>query len=258
MIGKSAFAGCLVALVLGVGPFDRARAETFVEHNAEFRMQLDFVVPDAALRKFLPTGWGPNIATQGPAKDCNLRLIFIDRIDITRADGQPTGSSRLVYLAIPVKQSGSATAGQMIIAGLTTDPKDAPGPFGNYELATSHRMERSVAGGTAKDTMMEEHWEFAAASGERLEVHLKYERAPARKGANEVKFFSPTDPSSYQIFKIEQGIDIMRNATVPIRDRVQEFSYKAAGGRLGPLFDGTERVVSIDSFHWYNRGVYLP
>jgi hypothetical protein len=248
----------LVALALCAGPFDRARAETFVEHNAEFRMQLDFVVPDAALRKFLPTGWEPNIATQGPAKDCNLRLIFIDRIDITRADGQPTGSSRLVYLAIPVKQGGSTSAGQMIIAGLTTDPKDAPGPFGNYELATSHRMERSVAGGTAKETMMEEHWEFAAASGERLEVHLKYERAPARKGTNEVKFFSPTDPTAYQIFKIEQGIDIMRNATVPIRDRVQEFSYKAAGGRLGPLFDGTERVVSIDSFHWYNRGVYLP
>ena len=75
---------------------------------------------------------------------------------------------------------------------------------------------------------MEEHWEFAAASGERLEVHLKYERAPARKGASEVKFFSPTNPSSYQIFKVEQGIDIMRNATVKVRDRVKEFSYKAA------------------------------
>jgi hypothetical protein len=106
--------------------------------------------------------------------------------------------------------------------------------------------------------VMKEHWEFAAPSGERLEVHLKYERAPARKGANEVKFFSPTDPNTYQIFKIDQGIDIMRNATVPVRDRVKEFAYKAAGGRLGPLFDGTERVVSIDSFHWYNRGVYLP
>ena len=119
-------------------------------------------------------------------------------------------------------------------------------------------MERSVTGGNGKDTLMEEHWEFAAPSGERLEVHLKYERAPARKGANEVKFFSPTDPNIYQIFKIDQGIDIMRNATVPVRDRVKEFAYKAAGGRLGPLFDGTERVVSIDSFHWYNRGVYLP
>ena len=136
-----------------------------------------------------------------------------------------------------MKQSGSSTVGQMIIAGLTSEPKDAPGPFGNYELATTNRMDRSVTV-AGKDTLMEEDWEFVAASGERLEVHLKYERAPARKGGSEVKFFSPTNPSSYQIFKIEQGIDIMRNATVPVRDRVKEFSYKAAGGRLGPLFDG--------------------
>src|SRR5713226_10688016 len=124
MPGKPAFAGVALALVLGTvgGPANQARAETFVEQNAEFRMQLDFVVPDAALRKFLPAGWEPNIATQGPAKDCNLRLIFIDRVDITGADGAPVGSSRLVYLAIPVKQSGASNAGQMIIAGLTSDP----------------------------------------------------------------------------------------------------------------------------------------
>jgi hypothetical protein len=255
MGGRAAFAGLAVSLALGASV--PAQAETFVEHNAEFRMQLDFVVPDAALRKFLPAGWEPNIAAQGPAKDCNLRMIFIDRVDITGADGAPAGSSRLVYLAIPVKQSGSTTVGQMIIAGLTSDPKDAPGPFGNYELATTNRMDRSVTV-AGKDTMVKEDWEFVAASGERMEVHLTYERAPARKGGSEVKFFSPTNPSSYQIFKIEQGIDIMRNATVPVRDRVKDFSYKAAGGRLGPLFDGTERVVSIDSFHWYNRGVYLP
>ena len=249
----------VAALVLGAASTatQPARADTFVEQSAEFRMQLDFVVPDAALRKFLPAGWEPNIATQGPAKDCNLRMIFIDRVDITDEKGAPIGSNRLVYLAIPVKQSGSSTVGQMIIAGLTSDPKDAPGPFGNYELATTARMDRSL-NATGKDALMEENWEFVAANGERLEVHLKYERGPARKGGSEVKFFSPTNPSSYQIFKVEQGIDIMRNATVPIRDRVKEFSYKAAGGRLGPLFDGSERVVSIDSFHWYNRGIYLP
>ncbi len=260
MVGKAAVAGCAIFAVLCgfTDPTPQARAETFVEHSAEFRMQLDFVVPDAALRKFLPSGWEPNIATQGPAKDCNLRMIFIDRVDITGADGNPIGSNRLVYLAIPVKQSGSSTVGQMIIAGLTTEAKDVPGPFGNYELATSHRMERSLVGGAGKDTLMDEHWEFAAASGERLEVHLKYERAPARKNSAEVKFFSPTNPSFYQIFKIEQGLDIMRNATIKVRDRVKEFSYKAAGGRLGSLFDGSERVVSIDSFHWYNRGIYLP
>ena len=91
MVGRAA--GFAVALVLGcaIDISHQAFAESFVEQNAEFRMQLDFVVPDAALRKFLPAGWEPNIATQGPAKDCNLRLIFIDRIDITGADGAPVG-----------------------------------------------------------------------------------------------------------------------------------------------------------------------
>src|SRR5882757_1979729 len=123
----------------------RVQAQTFVEQSAEFRMQIDFVVPDAALRKFLPAGWEPAIATQGPAKDCNIRVIFIDRADITNAEGVPTGTSRLVYLAAPVKQTGTSNAGQMIIAGLTADAKEVPGPFGNYELASSHSMSRSLA-----------------------------------------------------------------------------------------------------------------
>ena len=134
----------------------------------------------------------------------------------------------------------------MIIAGLTTDAKDVPGPFGNYQLATTHKFDRAVGGGSGKDTLMEENWEFVSASGERLEVHLKYQRAAARKLTQEVKFFNPTNPASFQIFKVDSAIDIMRNATVPVKDRVTEFSYKASGGRLGPLFDGTEKVVSID------------
>ena len=51
----------------------------------------------------------PNVATQGPAKDCNVRMIFIDRVDITKQKGPATGSSRLVYLAVPVKQTGTST-----------------------------------------------------------------------------------------------------------------------------------------------------
>src|SRR5262249_60604962 len=129
MLRTPACVGVAAVLVLAA---PAAYAETFVEQSAEFRMQLDFVVPDAALKKFLPAGWEPNVATQGPAKDCNVRLIFIDRVDITNAEGNPTGTSRLVYLAVPVKQtSGGSAAGQMIIAGLTTEAQEAPGPFGN-------------------------------------------------------------------------------------------------------------------------------
>ena len=86
----------LRALLVGcalTGLATQAGAQTLVEHSAEVRMQLDFAVPDAALRKFLPAGWEPVVATSGAAKDCNLRMIFIDRVDITGADGAPTGSS---------------------------------------------------------------------------------------------------------------------------------------------------------------------
>ena len=75
-----------------------AAAQTLVEQSLEHRFQLDFHVPDAALAKLLPAGWEPSIATTGAAKDCNLRMIFIDRVDITKQDGSPAtpGSNQLV------------------------------------------------------------------------------------------------------------------------------------------------------------------
>jgi hypothetical protein len=126
MIGKSsaaAIAALLAACAL-------AHAETLVEQSAEARMQLDFHVPDAALKAMLPADVEPAIATAGAAKDANLRMIFIDRINVTAPDGAPVESGQMVYLAIPIKQAGSTAVAQMLIHGLTSDAKEAPGPFG--------------------------------------------------------------------------------------------------------------------------------
>ena len=103
-----------------------------------------------------------------------------------------------------------------------------------------------------------EDWEFAAAGGERMELHVEYERGPANKGGAEVKFFNPNDPSRFQIFKTDQAIDIMRNPTTRPPDHIRKFSYKAGGGKIAALFDGTEKVVSWDSFPWYIRTVSAP
>src|SRR4030081_3442227 len=77
-----------------------AFAQTVLEQAAEHRFQLDFRVNDAALAKMLPQGWETVIATQGPAKDANLRMIFIDRMAIIGGDGKPAArpTARLVYL----------------------------------------------------------------------------------------------------------------------------------------------------------------
>ena len=124
-------------------------AQTAVEYSSEARFQLDLRVPDAVLNSFLPPGWMPNIATQGAAKDANLRAVFIDRVTINAPDGKPIGkgSNRLVYLVAPVKDPTGANV-QLVIGGLTEDPADAPGPFGNYLRATTRKMQHFRGCGT--------------------------------------------------------------------------------------------------------------
>ena len=258
MVGKVAVGtvGALLVACAGGGWDRQAHAETLLEHSAEARMQLDFHVPDAALKAMLPDGWEPVVATAGAAKDANIRMIFIDRLDVTAPDGAPVATSQMVYLAVPIKQASTNTAGQMIVFGLTSDPKEAPGPFGVYETAATHHMQRSTT--AEAQTQTEESWEFTAASGEHMELHLKYERGAARQGSSETKFFSAANPANYQIFKVEQGLDIMRNATITVPDKVKEFQYKASGGKIAKLFDGTERVLSVDHLPWYARAIYQP
>jgi hypothetical protein len=229
------------------------------EHSAEVRLQLDFAVSDAAIRKILPVGWDTDVATSGGAKDCNLRMIFIDRVDVTGPDNAPKGSNQVVILEAPVKKSGGGLAGRMIVDGLTSDAKDAPGPLGVYRAATTSRMERSTRSVAGSPPQIIEDWDFAGPNGERMGLHLKYERGVPRKGDAEIKVFSGANPSLYHIARISQGLYAMRNATVPApRDLVAEFHYTASGGNLGSLFDGKERVISIDSIQWNTRAIYLP
>jgi hypothetical protein len=246
-----------LSAVVALAP--RANAQTMIEYSSEARFQLDLRVPDAALASYLPQGWSPNIATQGAAKDANLRAVFIDRVTINGPDGRPVGkgSNRLVYLVAPVKDPSGANV-QLVIGGLTEDPADAPGPFGNYLLATTHTMQRSTSA-AANGLLDSQDWVFVAAGGERLEMHIKYDRGGANKGnPAEVKFYSAKNPAFYQISKQEQVLDILRNVTTNPPDRVKEFSFKAGGGSYSKLFDGTEKVLSWDNILWINRTVSVP
>src|ERR1700674_3971414 len=160
-----------------------AHAENLVESSLEARFQLDLHVPDAALAAYLPTGFSINMAPQGAAKDANLRAVFIDRVTINGPDGKPLGkgSNRLVYLVAPVKDPSGANA-QLVIGGLTEDTNDAPGPFGVYLLATTHTMQRSTSSSGNGPILDSQDWVFAAATGEHLEMHIKYERGVGNRG----------------------------------------------------------------------------
>ena len=248
----------LIACVVALTPY--AGAQTPVEQSSEARFQLDLHVPDAALMSYIPKGFTLNVATQGAAKDANVRAVFIDRVTINAADGKPVGkgSNRLVYLVVPVKDP-AGTASQLVIGGLTEDPADAPGPFGVYVAATTHTMQRSTSSSGKGPLMDSQDWVFSTPAGEHFELHIKYERGVANRAAPaEVKFYSAKNPSFYQVSKQEQVLDILRNATTNPPDRVKDFSFKAGGGGYSKLFDGTEKLLSWDNILWINRTVSLP
>jgi hypothetical protein len=248
---------CAAAAVLSLVRY--AYAETMQEYSAEARFQLDLHVPDAALAAYLPQGWTPNIAAQGAAKDANLRAVFIDRMTINGQDGMPVGkgSNRLVYLAAPVKDPSGMNV-QLIIGGLSEDSGYAPGPFGVYLPTVTHTMQRSTTVGNGP-AMESQDWSFAAASGEHLEMHIRFEKGVGNKtNPADTRFYSARTPSFFQISRQEQVLDILRNVTTNPPDRVKEFTFKAGGGSYAKLFDGTEKLLSWDNIVWIHRTILLP
>src|SRR5690348_2100968 len=90
----------LATAAMMMGTATAARAQKAIEYSNEVRFQFDFKVPNAALAAFLPAGFTSDVATTGPAKDCNLRVVFIDRVTINAPDNNPKGkgTNQLVYL----------------------------------------------------------------------------------------------------------------------------------------------------------------
>ena len=250
-----------IAIALGiVAALAVVHAETPVENSVETQFQLDLQVPQAALQALLPGGWTSNIAAQGPAKDMNMRLIFVDRVTINGPDGRPAGkgSNRVIWLTAPAKDPTGANV-QVMLGGLTEDPADAPGPFGVFLPAAQHSVAKSSAASGTGPVIDSQAWSFSAASGEHVNMSIKYERgAAARRPASDTKYYSSKTPTFFQISRQEQELDIVRNATTNPPDRVKEFALDAGGGSYAKLFDGTQKVLSWDNIIWINRAILLP
>jgi len=246
--------GCALVLLSSFG-----HAQKLVETSTEIRFQLDLHVSDDALRSLLPAGWTSNVAAQGPAKDANLRAIFVDTLAMNGPDGKPigSGSNRYVYLVAPVKDPSGASV-QLVIGGLTDDSADAPGPYGVYLRATTHMMKRSSISESGSVIELQD-WNFSAPTGEHIEMHIQFARGVGNRGkASQTKYYSAKDPSRYQISEQQQVLQILRNATTNPPDQVKKFSFKASGGSYSKLFAGPLKVLSWDNILWIDRAVSTP
>jgi hypothetical protein len=103
---------------------------------------------------------------------------------------------------------------------------------------------------------MEESWDFKG-DDEFVRLQMQFVRGPLTISKVDIKVYSSARPDFYRIYRYDQGADILRGVGAP-SDRVKSISFKATGGKLASLFDGSEHVVSITSLPYYSRQVFLP
>ncbi len=230
-------------------------AETLSQRSAESRVTLGYRVTDAAVQALLPAGWTLSGAG-GPG--ANLTLIFTDRALYQTPEGQPIAGGRtrdVIFIA-----SASNAAGQnRTFVVLTLSPERAtPGPYGVSIPATFETRTQTVTGADEKP-LSEQHWKVQLAEGGGLELDLRYERGPVRRGAMQTTggqlVYSAKTPDFYRIYRTESGTDAVSAASP---SRLRSSSLKVTGARLTTLLNGSERLVSMSETPYYLREVWLP
>lgn len=245
-----------VCLALGAGLTAAApvTAQSLTEWSAETRTALSFQVADSAAQRLLPAGWTVAPSAAPANRGANLTVTLMERLLVLDGQGKPlgTGTSRYVVLGVPAKNAAGET-NTLIVAGISPE---GPGAYGAYLTASVSRVERSASAEGEEAGGAQERWEFAAASGERIELQLSYRRAPAAKVHVDTRVRSAIHPEFTRTYRIDQGSDVLRSVSTP--DRVEALSFRATGPRFAALFDGTETLLSVTSIPWYVREISIP
>jgi hypothetical protein len=233
-----------------------AAGEKPVGTYGEERALLRFKVPDATVQRFLPEGWQASPESTGPSKDANLSVVFVDVFAAQSPDGKPEDPYRVAAVVIPAKRQGTEATVPMVVTGFASIPGYAPGPYGVFALASA-TLDRHVHTDPGGKSNIEEAWEFKADGGDLVQLELQYVRGPLARSKIETMPHSASKPEFYRIYRIEQAADLVRS-TASGTDRAQKYVFKATGGKLSQIFDGSEQLVSITSLPFYSRQVSLP
>ena len=252
---RSTSASCLALAAATVLGAVRAEGQGMTEWSAEARTVLSFHVPDAAAQALLPAGWTVDPSTGAANKGANLTVTVMERLLVQDAQGKNmrSGTIRYAVMSVPARHTDGRTS-PMIVLGIS--PEGA-GAYGAYLTANVSRLERASSATAEEAGRAEETWEFGAATGDRLELRLAYRRAAPVKAQVQTTVRSGVHPAFTRTYRISQASDVIRSLTNPV-DRVESLQFKATGPRFAPLFDGTERLLSLPGIPWYVREISIP
>jgi len=242
---------CVVALLVPLS----AAAQNVTEWSSEARTILAFRVNQDALQRMLPAGWVSAPSTAATTPGANLNLTLMERVVVLDPQGKPlrSGTSRYFVLGAPARNPQTGQSNTIIIGGMSPE---GPGAYGVYLTATTASLERTVSGDAEAQARVQESWQFAAASGERLELRVAYRRGAATKAHVETVVRSAVKPEFQRTYRIDQVADVVRSATTP--DRVEQVSVRVTGPAFATLFNGSESLLGITAVPYYVREISIP
>ncbi len=222
--------------------------------DASVRTLLAFKVPDAVVQKYLPPGFESNPVAAGPAKGSNLGITLIDYIMVQDPEGKSMPPRNAVVINMPAKKTATGEAVGLVFNGFTVSA-GVPGPYGVFgpaDITIDHAFHTDPDG----KTVIKESWQAKGADGSALAVALEFIRGTPVRGKVEAKLHSAAKPDFFRVYRFEQGADVVRSSATGV-DHVTNFSFKASGPRLAPIFDGNEQLIAITSVPHYSRTIYL-
>ena len=223
--------------------------------NVDTRIGMAFKVSDAALRKLVPEGWEISPPSSGPSQGANLNVTLVNMQTAYDAEGKSATPYRGVAFSVPMKKKGSDATVPMLIAGLFTS-NYAPGAYGVFHAARVS-VDRKVRIDLDGKTTVEETWELRADGGHALDIHVQYVAGVPANSKVEQRVYSAVKPDFFRIYRFEMASEVVKSVPTGV-DRVSRVSFKAAGDKLGTLFDGSQQLISVTAIPWYSRLVYLP
>jgi hypothetical protein len=235
----------------GTAPSDGTASETYSGSNVDARTILYFKVSPTALSKFLPEGWELSPVTTGPAAGANLEVELVDQLWAVGADGVVDSPYRYVLFGMPVRKKGSDSTNLMLIDGLS--PGGA-GPYGIAEKAADN-VQRTVRYGSG-GASAEQSWEFKG-GGEAVSLKAQFDEGQLAREKSESHVYSQVKPQFSRIYRYDERMEVVRGAGVAA-GRLKSFTFKAEGGKLAGIFDGSEQLIAFISVPSYSRDIYVP
>jgi hypothetical protein len=207
-------------------------------HVEERRTVLTFEVPEADLRRVLPSGWRSDPAKEGQHQGANLFVVLADR-QIDRGTGDTSVGNGLAAVWLAPARNGARTG--FVVLGGYVEPDAAPGYYGVYRPANLTMRRESDP-----DGLVREEWQVIGKDGGDLRIRLTYQEQPGQSDKASTHTYSARDPAVQGLYTYEQKTAPLLGRGVPV-NRVRSFEFQIKGGPLAQLIRDPRDVVSLTS-----------